>query len=107
MQKNIEGKDILNGTRGKIMSKELELFQELRYEYLRTIKDDKLDTIEKSLKALEIIKETRVDTNFIKLSKDYDDYCGMEVIKMLNQIETTKQRGITQEEYDLLKEILL
>ena len=65
-----------------------------------------LERVEKKLKALEIIKETRVDTNFIKLSKNYDDYCGMEVVKMLNHIETAEQKGITQEEYDLLREVL-
>ena len=69
---------------------------------------DKLaDKCDRLYKALEIIKETRVDTNFIKLSKNYDDYCGMEVVKMLNHIETAEQKGITQKEYDLLKEVLL
>jgi len=64
--------------------------------------------IENELKALEIIKETRVDTSLIKLSKDYDDYCSLEVIKVLSNGEDMliKQRGITQQEYDLLKEVL-
>ena len=60
----------------------------------------------KKEKALEIIKKTRVDTNLIKLSKDYDDYCAMEVIKILDNTQTTNQKGITEEEYDLLKKEL-
>lgn len=59
------------------------------------------------IKALEIIRETRVDTNLIKLSEDYDHYCSMEAIKILNNVQTTKQKGITEEEYNLLKEVLL
>ena len=66
---------------------------------------EEYNIIKKELKALEIIKETRVDTNFIKISENYDDYCGMEVMKILNHIETSEQKGITQKEYDLLKEV--
>ena len=99
------------------MSKELELFEQIIKGYTETfnmaihhpkdtiVKWEGVEEIEKSLKALKIIKETRVDINFIKLSKNYDDYCSMEVIKILNNIATTKQRGITEKEYDLLKEI--
>ena len=112
MRGNIEGKEIfLNGTRGKGMSKGLEALKQMSYYHLEMgncIRDlPNYAIIEKSLKALEVIKETRVDINFIKLSKNYDDYCGMEVVKMLNHIETAEQKGITQEEYDLLKEVLL
>ena len=64
------------------------------------------DSIEKELKAVEIIRTTRVDTNLIKLSKDYDDYCGLEAIEILNGKLTTKQVGITEEKYKLLKEVL-
>ena len=91
------------------MSKELDALKQMSYYHLEMgncIRDlPNYAIIEKSLKALEIIKETRVDINFIKLSKNYDDYCSMEVIKILNNIATTKQRGITEKEYDLLKEI--
>lgn len=65
------------------------------------------DIKRKKLKALEITKNTRVDTNLIKFSKDYDDYCGLEVIKLLGEKEIPKQKGITEEEYELLKEVLL
>lgn len=65
------------------------------------------DDVNKSLEALEIIRKTRVDTNIIKESKNYDDYCGLEAVKMLALIfNAPKQTGITKEEYDLLKEIL-
>ena len=56
--------------------------------------------------ALDIIKNTRVDTNLIKLSNSYDNYCGLEAAELLNGKYTAKQKGITEEEYDLLKEVL-
>lgn len=94
------------------MSKCLETLERLRKE---DYENDNLHlnrhccyvVIEKELKALEIIKETRVDVVLIKLSKDYDDYCSLEVIKILSVGENmvVKKRGITQQEYDLLKEV--
>lgn len=60
------------------------------------------------IKALEIIKATRVDTNIIKESKDYDDYCGLEAQKMLAlMFSAPKQIGITKEQYEIVKEVLL
>lgn len=58
MQKNIEGReDILNGTRGKIMNKELEAFERIKKGVDDNIWDgneyDDLDIIENALKALE------------------------------------------------------
>lgn len=90
------------------MSKGLEALKYLRECLEQRYYKEQLDTIENELKALEIIKETRVDVGLIKLSKDYDDYCSLEVIKILSVGEdmVVKQRGITKEEYDLLKEVL-
>lgn len=72
--------------------------------------NEKMGVNAKKLKALETIKETRVDTNLIKLSKDYDDYCGLEVEKLLTLQHhnlVVEQKGITEEQYNLLKEMLL
>ena len=60
-------------------------------------------TIETALKVLQIIKETRADINLLKKSTDYDDYCGCEAAKLLSTIEPPTQKGITEEEYKLLK----
>lgn len=65
------------------------------------------EELDKKNKALEIIKKTRVDTNIIKESIDYEDYCGLEAQKMLSlMLNAPKQIGITEEEYKVLKEIL-
>lgn len=55
-----------------------------------------LDTIEKSLKALEIIKEKRVNIHLLILSDSLEKY----------NFNLLPYRKLTQEEYDLLKEIL-
>ena len=61
---------------------------------------------EKEAKALRIIRDTRVDTNLIKKSKDYDDYCSLEASKLLTTMESPTQKGITEEEYNIIKEVL-
>ena len=65
---------------------------------------------EKKLKALEIIKDKNVDTILIKTSKNYDDYCSDFAIKVLSLKDEKllgNGEGINEEEYDLLKEVLL
>lgn len=61
------------------------------------------DTIEKELKALEIIKEKNVDVIYLHYEcnclEDYNEY---------NQTcELDKDEYLTQEEYNLLKEVVL
>lgn len=87
-----------------IIEQELKDYEKIK-DIIITARFD-LDQVNKEHKALKIIKETRVDTNLIKLSKDYDDYCAMETIKLLNNAQTTKQKGIVPEEYQHLKEVL-
>lgn len=55
--------------------------------------------VDKKLKALEIIKEKRVNACEIINSKDVREYNW--------SIHTPKKYPLTQEEYDLLKEVLL
>lgn len=61
---------------------------------------DYLDTIEKELKALEIIKEKRVDMWHLMdmLEQDYVMYCAWCVAEHYNN-----EFVLTQEEFDLLK----
>ena len=78
------------------MSKELEIFYEMKH-YLSLEWSDleDLDIVEKSLKALEIIKNKELNIYFVKrLSlEDFNFQCRIE-------------QQLTQEEYDLLKEVL-
>ena len=53
---------------------------------------------QKLYEILGIIKEKRVDVQLLKDSKNLNDY---------NWCVHTKDRALTQEEYDLLKEVLL
>ena len=75
------------------MSKGLEAIQKYRdgFEMLPS----KIDIIEKELKALEIIKKKRVDVGF--LDRDLSSY----------NVGLPRKHILTQEEYDLLKEVLL
>ena len=59
---------------------------------------ERLDENKKKLKALEIIKNKRVDTQLLKDSKNLNDY---------NWCVHTKDRALTKEEYELLKEVLI
>ena len=55
----------------------------------------------KGLKALEIIKKKRVDVARVIIDKDYEIYCKWFVSDVVGR------EKLTQEEYDLLKEVLL
>ena len=64
------------------------------------------EVLEKHLKALEIIKEKRVDIAILLESEslyDYNDY--MSSCDMYNEYGNSRQ--LTQDEFDLLKEVLL
>ena len=62
-------------------------------------KKEKLDIIEKSLKALEIIKMKNVDIPMVKTCNFVNDY---------NEWHSQyKEMHLAKEEYDLLKEVLL
>ena len=61
------------------------------------ITEDEITIIEKELKALEIIKEKEIDMSDLIHATDYLDYSD----------GRCKKYWITQEEYDLLKEVLL
>lgn len=70
--------------------------------HLKEANKEEINIIEKSLKALEIIKNKRVDVNdlflFVSL-KAYNDfvcYC-----------DDSNKRKLAKKEYDLLKEVLL
>ena len=107
------------------MSKELELFQELRYEYLKTIKDDKLDLIENAIEENEALKSQVVGLENIyeKLADKCDRLykvvaiikkkgVNLHILKMCDSVEEYNKLcnialPLTQEEYDLLKEVLL
>lgn len=65
---------------------------------------DYTDAIEKELKALESIKEKKVDVNYLII-------CIEQKIKPLQfyneYMKENNGMNLTQEEYDLLKEVLL
>ena len=86
------------------MSKGLEALKNIRREagfpYFSTLYDidmwrEDFATVEKELKALEIIKEKLVDVNWLYGCEELEDY------NWCNNCE------LTQEEFDLLKEVLL
>ena len=76
------------------MSKGLEALQEI-IKYNALIDED-LDIIEKELKALEIIKTKRVDVELWRFTSNRDYY---------NKL-VCEDRQLTEEEHDLLKEVL-
>lgn len=93
--------------RGELMSKGLEALEELK-ELLGKhfilwgngiFNDERTETIEKSLKVLEIIKKKGIFVNGLIKSGDLGEYS----ILCLNHGMTEL---LTQEEYDLLKEVL-
>lgn len=59
---------------------------------------DKIAKDRKKLKAFDIIKEKNVDVQLLKDSKNLNDY---------NWCVHTKDRALIQDEFDLLKEVLL
>jgi len=79
---------------------ELELAN-IELEHHLKLAEKELNENERKLKALEIIKEKRVDVCLlISCIYDFDlDY--------YNSCMCNKERCLTQEEYDLLKEVLL
>ena len=73
----------------------------------KNYKEVKITNIEdeKKLKALEIIKEKKVDTLLLFRCFDFDNLYGYPHFEMYNQELYTQ--NITKEEYDLLREVLL
>lgn len=63
--------------------------------------------IEKELEALEIIKEKRVDVDLLMDCSPYDGYRHTTGLIEYNNSTTITQKELTQEEYDILKEVLL
>ena len=79
------------------MSKELEALERIRsHNYHELSKRECLNIIEKELKALEIIKEKEVNVFIFLHSGDLETYNDM----------VEDNRKLTQEEFDLLKEVL-
>lgn len=60
--------------------------------------NERFNNIEKSLQALEIIDSKRVDTHWLKVCNSLDEY---------NDNRDEWEIELTQEEYDLLKEVLI
>ena len=61
--------------------------------------------------ALNLIRERNLDTTLIKMSNNYDTYCGLFATKMLMLQDDTLARGnntkgIDENEFRLLKEML-
>lgn len=77
---------------------------ELKWQYGVFTFIPNFEVIEKELKALEIIKTKKVNIDaFISISHmDYDFY-----LKHFNYWFGTTNETLTQEEYDLLKEVVL
>lgn len=100
------------------MSKALEALNYIRHftNFQNDCYKDKIDCIEKHLKAFEIIKKKSLTNCNLALVKDnatYDGYCK-EFEYFLNKynespngFEIVKEDLFTQDEYDLLKEVLL
>lgn len=93
------------------MSKGLEALKELleyvNFENRHDSKSEKavsnFDIIEKELKALEIIKNKKVAYLFMWLIEKHNKKCAL---RLYNE-PCEEDRKITEEEYDLLKEVLL
>lgn len=101
------------------MSKELEAFRRFRANaifdnqseyYLSAYFIDDSDIIETALKALEIIKEKRVDISVLIESESLREYTDRICVRV-NFGRPSEQNltylKLAQEEYDLLKEVLL
>ena len=78
------------------MSKEIDELPETEFYTAKPIEFSNVS--DKKLEALEIIKEKRVNLDLFYYSKNLEDY---------NRNITTNNRLLTQEEYALLKEVLL
>lgn len=84
------------------MSKGLEALNKIAYCYGY---DENIEILNKSLKALEIIKKKKVDTLLLFRCFELENLYGYSHLEMYNQELYTQ--NITQEEYDLLREELL
>lgn len=94
------------------MSKELEAFTNIKDEMLEWTEgyEEDLDIIKSALKALEIIKEKQVNVQNFKnacLTMSYEQYLFMWKDGCFMGIMLTSKTMLTQEEFDLLKEVLL
>ena len=96
------------------MSKDLEAYKALATLEMSAMADDKMtvekaeelrETIEKELKAFYLIKEKRVDVSLITDTKSLQEY-NEKVPQYVISEENGVDRLLTQEEYDLLKEVL-
>lgn len=87
------------------MSKELEALENIKHYDTRVgLHIDDYSIIEKALKALEIIKEKGNICLHCVEYQDYDDW----KLHHISFIDTkTQEFPLTQEEYDLLKEVSL
>ena len=94
------------------MSKGLEAFERIQCNYVHVFKAREngktqlvhdLNTIKKEIKALEIIKEKQVDIVGV-LIYAFKEKKGCE---FYNSYTSKEEHKLTQEEYDLLKEVLL
>ena len=77
------------------MSKGLEALQRIKNR-LYPLEIEETNIIEKELKALEIIKEKRVDIGWLIRSKNCSKY----------NLGVGESQALKKEEYDLLKEVL-
>lgn len=90
------------------MSKELEYVEELKLKYQENGAIRRLNAIEKSLKVLEIVKEkglSLLHKSLIISSKNYEEY--RQEFQLVNSKLFRYEYFYSQEEYDLLKEVLL
>ena len=87
----------------KISDDDLEKFKNLGV-IVGNLEQSKIEPLfdnetQKKLKALEIIKEKKIDLDLLKISDDLDDYNFM--------CDMCYKNILTKEEYDLLKKVLL
>ena len=100
MSKGLEAFEILKQDIGKCYEDEM-LIVETALKRLEQLEEEKQSfdrVIEKKLKALEIIRKKRVNIgDFVRCKniEDYNEYCCY-----------NEKEQLTQEEYDLLKEVL-
>ena len=85
------------------MSKGLEALENIKLNHTRFGNEKDFDIVEKKLKALEIIKNKKVAYLFMWLIEKHNKKCAL---RLYNE-PCEEDRKITEEEYDLLKEVLL
>lgn len=89
------------------MSKGLEAFKTLLNNYSYHEYDEgRVNTIDKELKALKIIKSKRVDVAYFLWCIDFYDYEEGLDLEEYNLSCIKDEWKLTKEEYDLLKEVL-